>query len=279
MGEKFKGPEIIDLNEYEFFLEDMPVAELEEAAMEMITQGGGGNVHRLIAFDAEVRLLPKTIGARMNEAESKSISKNMKNAFHELGGLSGSKYLAYLRGKALRPFTVVFTSSRIRPEGVAVVAPTTSANVIRAHRDAFNQDEETQKLLKCIMATKYDDRTRTSLVMEIPDMKMEELGTLQSMLNEVNAEYDCNLSAGRIDLSSALQSAIAKTKQGRAGMRGEKIAILSTDAIGPNGGEITLISVPDLQIQIRETEIGIEQEDTPDTKRTKIIVERPFLAT
>jgi hypothetical protein len=271
MPDKMKAPEILNPDDFPLTMSDMPLVSLQQQANSMIMMGGGLKLNRLINEDAEVRIMAQTLGARMSNEEGKEVNGALNQAYYELGDLSGSRHLHAHRGNVPNPFSVCLSASRII-NGKDLLSMSTASSVARRHEDAFNKEDETQRLLRFIKDTGHEDATNLSLIMEIPGMKREDLEILQSGLEYLNAGYDYKLKARELDLSTALQSSVVRTKQWQMGMKGGKIAVLTTNEKGPDGGLITLISIPDDVIMLREA------QEVDEGETTKVIVERPLFA-
>lgn len=269
MPDGMKPLEMINPDDFPRTMKDMPVNILQQVANNMMLRGGGLKLNQLLNEDAEVRMMAQSMGTRMSPEEGENVNAVLNQAYYELGDLSGSRYLSAYRGHESHPFSVSLSSSRIinRRGGLSMG---TASSFAHNHDDAFNKESETQRLLRFIKDTGHNDATNLALVMEIPNMRLEDLSILQSGLNYLNESYDYNLKARELDLSTALQSSICRTKQRHMGMWGGKIAVQTTCERGPDGGFITLISIPDDPITLREA------QEVDEGITTKVIVERPL---
>lgn len=244
---------------------------------------------------AEFRVSPQSMGLRVTEDEGRQAIANLGQALYEL---SDSKFMGIdPRLKIMsssevdpsqKPLSATMTIPNIivaPPEGVdtpPAIVEATPGNIMEAHKNLFfERDPETANLMGFI---KHSDSgfeaPNLSFVNELVDTPPETLEDLKDRIQALNASEGYKLEVREMDLGTAVQSAIQRTAYGD--IETSRKVVLLTNATGPNGKKIAVVSFPRVQVILREVE-NIEHAakvaSWGDDRYpvTSLVIERPLL--
>lgn len=252
-------------NEYHYRVKDVTQANLEATAQKL----GNLKLARLASKDAEHHLRPGTLKALFTEREVRAWSEQMSAALYELGDLSGSGQL--YRAVAHKPFTLSCAVPHLKaayPGMPPMVVEANPYNVASVHENFFlDVDTETHKLLGHIRSNNADPAPRLGMTLELPGTSVEDVPIIDRYLDYLRTVYNHRLTVEVMDLATAMQSAVQRSKCEPSGGRD---VILRTSALGPNGDSINILSSPGCKIRLVEGSLDLYE----DTLVTSALVRR-----
>ncbi len=221
--------------------------KLAQKGQENITHGGL-KLMRLAGRDAEVRLYPQIIKARITAAEQMTLEAKFFQALYEIGDLTGSGILR--RPQRPKPFNLSMTIPRFLEPSIQTVLPATAENLASGFPDLFMDDEETSRLRDALAFSLTDSGTppSTELVLETPEMGIHEAQDTPLIINSFGKQFGYDLQMRELDLATAIQLAaqkIAPIEQGSP-------TILLTNRKTNDSKRIAVSSIPTHKIMLRE---------------------------
>jgi len=219
---------------------------------------GGLKLARLAGKDAEIRLYPKMLNARITAAEHMTVEAKIFTALYEMGDLTGSGLLR--RADLPKPFNLSMTIPRFLDRESGHVVPATGENLASVFPGLFMDDQETQRIKDDLAFSLSGLSTPPDigLVLETPVIGLQKEGgaNIPLSVNSFGKQFGYNLDAREIDISTAIQIAAQKMFPGEPGNPADQgsATMLLTNKTTKNGKRIAVSSAPIQPIFLREVE-------------------------